>query len=74
MPSPKRRTKPWQLRLAAEEDADVEKLAARRMMSKNDVVRHALRLLVRLQQESEAGSRLLIDRSGEDQVEVWLLW
>jgi len=51
-------------------------LAQRRMMSKNDVLRHALRLLARLERETAAGASLLIDRNdaSREQVEVWMIW
>jgi Arc/MetJ-type ribon-helix-helix transcriptional regulator len=46
-------------------------------MSKHDVVRTALRLFLRLEEERSHGSRLLIERgSGGEQrelVEVWIL-
>jgi len=72
----KRPARPWQLRLAPDEDNEADELAQRRMMSKNDVLRHALRLLARLERETAAGARLLIDRSdaGREQVEVWMIW
>jgi len=54
----------------------VGELARERAISKNDVVRCALRLLVRLENETEAGARLLVVRSDgvREPVEVWLLW
>ena len=66
----------WQLRLSPQEDAEADRFARRRMVSKNDLVRYALRLLMRLERESEAGGRLLIERpgTGREPVEVWLLW
>jgi hypothetical protein len=72
----KRPARPWQLRLAPDEDNEADKLAQRRMMSKNDVLRHALRLLARLERETAAGARLLIDRNdaSREQVEVWMIW
>ena len=72
----KRVARPWQLRLAPDEDSEAEKLAQRRMVSKNDVLRHALRLLARLERETAAGARVLIDRheAGREQVEVWMIW
>jgi ferric-dicitrate binding protein FerR (iron transport regulator) len=72
----KRGAKLWQLRLSSSEDADVDRTAAERMLSKNDVVRRALHLLFRLEREVGAGGRLLIERPGSDgkDVEVWLLW
>jgi len=74
------KTKPlarlWQLRLAPDEDSEADKLAQRHMVSKNDVLRSALRLLARLERETAAGARLLIDRhdAGREQVEVWMIW
>lgn len=66
----------WQLRLPGKEDVRVGELARERAISKNDVVRYALRLLLRLENETEAGARLLVERSdgGREPVEVWLLW
>jgi len=51
-------------------------MAQRRMVSKNDVLRCALRLLARLERETATGARLLIDRNeaGREQVEVWMIW
>jgi hypothetical protein len=71
-----RRAKPWQLRLASIEDEIAKGLADQRMISKNDVVRHALRLLFRLEREREAGGRLMIERPGTNRepVEVWVVW
>lgn len=70
------RAKPWQLRLASEEDEAVTRLAKRRTVSKNDIVRYALRLLMRLETETEAGGRLLVERPGarKEPVELWLIW
>lgn len=73
-----RELRPWQLRLAPAEDDQAERIAKRRMASKNDVVRHAVRLLARLEEEAAGGARLLIERGGAGgtvtAVEVWLLW
>jgi hypothetical protein len=69
--------RPWQLRLAPDEDDATAKLAGTRVVSKNDVVRSALRLLLRVEEERARGSRLLIERAtGDGQrevVEVWIL-
>lgn len=69
-------TRPWQVRLAPAEDQAAAKLAEERMISKNDVVRHALNLLLRLESEARSGGRLLIERpdARRETVEVWLLW
>lgn len=66
----------WQLRLAPDEDSEADRLAKRHMVSKNDVVRRALRLLARFERETAAGARVLIDRhdAGREQVEVWMIW
>lgn len=67
---------PWQVRLAPSEDEAATRLAEERMLSKNDVVRRALSLLLRLEEETRAGGRLLVERpgTGRELVEVWLLW
>ncbi len=66
----------WQLRLPWGEDREVRRLAREKGVSKNDVVRHALHLLLRLERETEAGGRLMIKRSEEkpDVVEIWHIW
>ena len=65
----------WQLRLAPDENRQAQKLANRRHMSRNDILRHALRLLVRLEEQTQGGARILLERPGEDKaVEVWVLW
>lgn len=66
----------WQVRLAPDEDSEADKLAQRHMVSKNDVLRCALRLLARLERETAAGARVLIDRhdAGREPVEVWMIW
>ena len=67
---------PFQLRLAPQEDAGASKLAGERKLSKNDVLRRALNLLLRLENETQAGARLPIERPGRKEpepVEVWLL-
>ncbi len=67
-------TRPWQVRLAPEEDEAAARLAEERMISKNDVVRRALSLMLRLEKETRAGGRLLLERPGTgERVEVWLL-
>lgn len=64
----------WQLRLEPDEDDRAQKLADRRRVSKNDLVRTALRLFLRIETEVEAGARLLIERPGKGRaVEVWTL-
>lgn len=66
----------FQVRLAPQEDSGAEKLASERKLSKNDVLRRALNLLLRLENETQAGARLLIERPGRKEpepVEVWLL-
>lgn len=66
----------WQLRLPPGEDQEVEKLAAQRGVSKNDIVRHALRLLLRIEQETHTGGRLMVKRSDKrhEVVEIWHIW
>jgi hypothetical protein len=68
-------SKAWQLRLATAEDKDVQKLADQRRVSKNDVVRQGLRMLLKVEKEMQAGARLFIERSdGEKQlIEVWFV-
>jgi hypothetical protein len=70
----------WQLRLDPSEDKPVTDLARRRGTSKNDVVRLAVRLLLRVlrvEHAVERGGRLLIERRAHNRkmapVEVWLL-
>jgi hypothetical protein len=65
----------WQLRLAPDEDDLATKLADERMVSKNEVIRRALRLLAKLEQIASAGGRLYIARRGgkREPFEVWLL-
>ncbi len=76
MARPEKTSRPWQLRLAPSEDEAAARLAEERMLSKNDVVRRALSLLVRLEAEARSGGRLLVERPGgsKEPVEVWLLW
>lgn len=66
----------WQLRLAPAEDNEADRLARQRNVSKNDVLRHALRLLLRFEEERKGGSRLLLERSGarRELAELWLVW
>lgn len=70
------RTKSWQVRLPKDENDQVDRLAAKRAMSKNDLVRQGLRLLV-VVDGLTTGERLLIERRGKGQrreaVEVWLV-
>lgn len=71
-----KQTQAFQVRLAPEEDFRAEKLAGERKLSKNDILRRGLNLLIRLENEAQAGARLLIDRPGRKEpepVEVWLL-
>jgi hypothetical protein len=66
--------KAWQLRLAADEDALATKLAGDRSVSKNDVIRSALRLLARIEKITSSGGRLYVERRGDrEPFEVWLL-
>ena len=76
MARPEKTAHPWQVRLAPDEDQAAAKIAEDRMISKNDVVRRALNLLFRLDDETRAGGRLMLERSGRGRkpVEVWLLW
>lgn len=71
-----RQPRAWQLRLTAKEDGEAERLAKQRMISKNDVVRHALHLLLRLELETTTGGRVLLERAGgtREAVEVWVVW
>ncbi len=73
---PTQATRPWQLRLAPQEDNEAERMAKAHMTSKNDVVRHALKLLSRLERELEGGGRIIVERAGtgREPIEVWLLW
>ena len=68
----------WQIRLPNEEDETAQRIADARKVSKNDVVRHAIRLLSRLDREEAAGARLLIERIGRsgvpEPVELWIVW
>ena len=74
--SQKKSSANWLLRLPTTEDREIQKLASERGVSKSDVVRHALRLLLRIERETEAGGRLLIKRSEESQeaIEIWHIW
>jgi len=65
----------FQLRLPRSEDEEVQWLADRQKISKNDIVRRALRLLARLERETQGGARLILERPGtaREAVEVWLL-
>ena len=69
----------WQLRLAPAEDAYAAAVAKAEKISKNDVVRRALRLLELVERERGAGGRLLIERAHKSgkarvQVEVLPIW
>ena len=72
-----RSSRAWQLRLTTDEDKTVVRLAAKHGVSKNDVVRRALRLLARIEKLSEEGHRLVVERGAHsderEAVEVWLL-
>ena len=64
----------WQVRLAPEEDDATSKFADDEMISKNDVLRRALRVFRALKDETSRGGRLVVRRSGAPDVEVWLLF
>lgn len=71
-----RQVQPFQVRLAPEENAEAERLAQERMLSKNDILRRALNLLVRLENETKAGGRILVERRSNgvpESVELWFL-
>lgn len=67
----------WVLRLTADEEFSVRSIAQSRGLSKNDVVRRAVTLLVRLETETSAGSRFFVVRRGQGQehqpMEIWML-
>lgn len=65
----------WQLRLAPDEDDLAAQLADERMVSKNEVVRRALRLLARFEKIAASGGRFYVERQRgkREAFEVWLL-
>jgi hypothetical protein len=68
--------KALQLRLAPLEDEGAAKVARERKISKNDVLRRALNLMLKVENETRAGGRLLLERNGPkgtESVELWLL-
>jgi hypothetical protein len=68
-------TTKWQVRLAPDEDAAADRLAAKHTVSKNDVIRRGLRLLAMVEKLAEDGTIILVQRRGrkETAVEVWLV-
>ena len=70
-----RHVQTFQVRLAPAENAEAERLADERMLSKNDVLRRALNLLIRLEKETKSGGRILVERREgvPESVEVWFL-
>jgi hypothetical protein len=65
-----------QLRLAPDEDEGATKVASDRKISKNDVLRRALKLMLKVESETRAGGRLMLERRGPkgiESVEIWLL-
>lgn len=76
MARPSKQVQPFQVRLAPAENAEAERLAEERMLSKNDVLRRALNLLIRLEKETKEGGRILVERRSTgvpESVEVWFL-
>jgi hypothetical protein len=74
VPAPSAKT--WQVRLAPDEDATVTRLAQTQSISKNDVVRRALRLLAAVERARAQGDRVLVERRDGPKkaaVEIWLI-
>lgn len=64
----------WQVRLPKLEDEVANRLAKRDVVSKNDVIRRALRLLGQIEEARENGSRVLVERGTGTQKELVELW
>jgi hypothetical protein len=76
MVPPEKALHAFQLRLAPDEDKGAARVAEDRKISKNDVLRRALSLMLKIEKETRTGGRLLIERPGPkglESVEVWLL-